>query len=68
MYYGIQTGIYYFYHSQVRRTLQNVRPTSLSVSETLYDCYEAEHQQIVETAIEDLTIVCQNHGGELRYN
>jgi len=33
----------------------------------LDDCYEAEHQQTVETAIEDLTIVCQNHGGELRY-
>lgn len=33
----------------------------------LDDCYEAEHQQTVETAIEDLTIVCQNHGGGLRY-
>ncbi len=33
----------------------------------LDDCYEAEHQQTVATAIEDLTIVCQNHGGELRY-
>ena len=33
----------------------------------LDDCYEAEHQQSVTTAIEDLTIVCQNHGGGLRY-
>ena len=33
----------------------------------LDDCYEAEHQQSVATAIEDLTIVCQNHGGGLRY-
>ena len=34
----------------------------------LDDCYEAEHQQSVATAIEDLTIVCQNHGGGLRYS
>ncbi|MBR1516347.1 MAG: DUF3791 domain-containing protein [Paludibacteraceae bacterium] len=33
----------------------------------LDDCYDAEHQQSVATAIEDLTFVCQNHGGELRY-
>ena len=33
----------------------------------LDDCYEAEHQQTVETAIEDLTIVCRNHGGGMRY-
>ena len=33
----------------------------------LDECYEAEHQQTVATAIEDLTIVCQNHGGGLRY-
>ena len=31
----------------------------------LDECYEAEHQQSVETAIEDLTIVCKNHGGLL---
>ncbi len=33
----------------------------------LDECYEAEHQQTIETAIEDLTIVCKNHGGDLQY-
>ena len=33
----------------------------------LDDCYEAEHQQSVATAIEDLTTVCKKHGGWLRY-
>ena len=34
----------------------------------LDECYEAEHQQTVETAIEDLATVCKIHGGELSYD
>lgn len=33
----------------------------------LDDCFEAEHTLSFEDAIEDLTRVCQNHGGYLKY-
>ena len=33
----------------------------------LDECFEAEHTLSFEDAIEDLTRVCQNHGGYLRY-
>lgn len=33
----------------------------------LDDCFEAEHTLSFEDAIEDLSRVCQNHGGYLRY-
>lgn len=33
----------------------------------LDDCYEAEHTLSFDDAIEDLSQVCQNHGGGLRY-
>jgi len=33
----------------------------------LDNCYEAEHTLSFEDAIEDLSRVCQIHGGDLRY-
>ena len=33
----------------------------------LDDCFEAEHTLSFEDAIEDLSRVCQNNGGYLRY-
>ena len=33
----------------------------------LDECYEAEHQLSFDDAIEDLSHVCQIHGGGLRY-
>lgn len=31
----------------------------------LIDCYSAEHTQSIEDAIEDITLLCQKHGGKL---
>ncbi|MCL2443511.1 MAG: DUF3791 domain-containing protein [Treponema sp.] len=31
----------------------------------LIECYEAEHTLSLDDAVDDLTIVCKNHGGEL---
>ena len=31
----------------------------------LIDCYDAEHTLSIEDAVEDITAVCQNHGGKL---
>jgi len=33
----------------------------------LDDCYEAEHTLSFDDAVEDLSRVCQIHGGNLRY-
>jgi hypothetical protein len=31
----------------------------------LVECYEAEHTLSLDTAIEDLTLLCQNNGGNI---
>jgi hypothetical protein len=31
----------------------------------LVDCYEAEHTLSLDTVIEDLTLVCNNNGGNI---
>ena len=31
----------------------------------LYDCYEGAHTQSIEDTVQDLTIICQRHGGAL---
>lgn len=31
----------------------------------LIDCYSAEHTLSVENAVEDITLLCQKHGGRL---
>lgn len=33
--------------------------------EFLVDCYEAEHTLSIDNAVEDLTLVCKNNGGDI---
>lgn len=49
------------------RTIRSIITKDIAGISFLDECYEAEHQQTVETAIEDLATVCKIHGGELSY-
>jgi hypothetical protein len=33
--------------------------------EFLIECYDAEHTLSLDDAVEDLTMVCRNHGGNM---
>ena len=33
--------------------------------EFLIDCYEAEHTLSLDDAVDDLTLVCRNNGGDI---